>query len=69
MSTQYTPSDITRLKITPLLIGLGGTAFLFALLPILQVIPNPFKSVPDIYTGDTAYDNPPVFSNCPEQNH
>ena len=43
MNTQYTPSDISQARYTPLLTGLLGTAFLSALLPILHVIPDLFQ--------------------------
>ena len=66
MSTQYTPSEISRAPYSSFLVGLIGTAFLFALLPILQVIPNLFVDAPAIDNIDTVHDNPPIVFDPPK---
>ena len=66
MNTQYTPSEISQSPYTPLLLGMFGTACLFALLPILQVISNLFVDTPEIENFDTAHDDPPIVFDPPK---
>lgn len=66
MKSQYTPSNLSRSTYAPLAIGLVGTALLFSLLPILQIIPNPFLKLRETNIAEFAYDHPPVIIELPK---